>query len=201
MIRYVFMALIFFLGASVQAAAIDSGVIDNDHPAITYTGGWTVITDANGIAYGGTYVQTSSVSDSLTFETTAQAFSLYFIYANNGAAIQVCIDVDCTTVDTSGAPARGVITISELSSGLKTITISKTTDNVNVFNFDALYIHPDTTNEAHALNYSYEVDETEYTGVLTMSMTAGDALIALMLAALICVQVANTINGVMRDDV
>lgn len=184
-----------YLINSVAAAPLPEGLNDDRSILVSYSGVWTEATEA--AAYASTVSETTDSSAVLTLETYAQGFTLFFVYDATGAAVDICVDADCTSLDTLGATAQGNIEFTALASGLKTITIQKNTVDSNVFRFDALYIHPTpsesiTTENQQTVTFNY--DGMEYTGVHDLYVSSGDIAIILILLFIALLQVAQLIE-------
>lgn len=181
--RVVFLLIAIWITFPVLASApLDTGLYDDAYIVLDYSGGWTqqAITGA----FGGNVQQTTSQSDSVSFQLYSNAFTIFFMYGVGNDSVEVCIDETCTTVATNGAVASGMASFTALGAGLKDVTISKATDDASALDFDALYIHPYesevVTNET-ILSNSYSYNGESYTGSIAMSMDAGQVSMIRML--------------------
>jgi hypothetical protein len=183
--RYLTLLLMVLTAYPAAAAPLKTGLTDDAYPVIEYAGSWSDVTQAGAIA--GAYQQADSLADTVTLETYATGFTLFFWFDPAGGAVDVCVDsVDCVNVSTTGAAAPGKIEIIDLAAGLKEITVTKSVDDSSVFNFDGVYIHP-AGSDVNVISFEY-AGET-FSASLPLEITSGDFLIVILLAVIAAFQV------------
>lgn len=193
--RYLLLFLALSAGVYIASAApLMTGFTDDASPLITYGGDWSTVEDSS--AVNGAYHQADSLSDTVSISTYAPSVTVFFLYDGNGDTVEVCVNAgDCVPVNTLGATARGVIELSGLS-GESEISISKQTDDATVFNFDGVYIHPSNPAATDTNTIDFEYDGETMTASLPLTITAGDAVLALLLAVLVTIQLVSFVFNV-----
>lgn len=187
--RNLILLLLITIASTAYAGPLQTGLIDDTNPVLDYTGTWS---DGSYVdAYGGGYQTTSDVSASLLFETYATGFTLFFIYDALGDDVEVCVELDCTTVSTMGMVDVGKIELTALASGLKSVTVSKVTADTSVFLFDALYVHPEASaiSEVTEQQIEFDLEGQTFTGLLDLRITSGDAIQVMLLMAIFVLMV------------
>lgn len=197
MIRIMAFLMLAIFISPVHAAPLLTGFTDDTSVLISYAGAWAE--EENAAAIGVGYSSTVDVNAELTFETIASGFNVFFFFDPLGAEIEVCVDDTCTTINTLGASGVGSAEFVDLELRTKTVTISKTTDDGNVFQFDAVYIHPQLQQEVNPtetiISNAYELEDgATYTGSIHMRIDAGDIAIVVMLGFIAVIHMVQFIS-------
>jgi hypothetical protein len=188
---------LFILSVStVESATIPPGATDDAYLGLTYVGSWTDVTD--GVSYGGSHKMTTDFSASLSFEIYAEDFTYHFLSDPLAGSVDVCVDATCTTVSHTGTAGRGSQAFTALGAGLKSIVISKTTDDATSVTVDAVYIYPEQiqleVQQPEYINLStISVSGTDYTVATDLRVTSGDVAIFLMLVFIACISLFHFI--------
>lgn len=192
--RRLILLLLITTAINTSAAPLETGLVDDSSPVLDYVGAWSSGTYVD--AYGGGYQSTNDIAASLSFETFATGITIFFIYDSLGDDIEVCVDTDCIIVSTVGAVSVGKIELTNLASALKTVTVAKTTADASVFLFDAIYIHPSGESmEVAEQSIQFDYDGQAYSGILDLRISSGEALIIILMAGLLSIQLFNLILG------
>lgn len=189
---------LFFVTIAVSAAPLPDGFVDDRSLLIDYSGSWSEVVYID--AYAGRYRTTSASDAILSFDTYATGITVFFVYAPDGDEVEICIDADCQTISTRGAAAIGNIDISGLADELKTIKIKKVNNDATVFNFDAVYIHPQRkeTSQPYIFTDQFDFDGQTYTGAVDLRFSSGDMLIALLLSVSAVSSILKFVYGISR---
>jgi len=176
--------LYLLIVGTVAAVELESGFYDDDSPLLTYAGTWTPATDA--IANGGAYSESSSPGASVSFETRSTAITIYYLSHAAGPDVEICVDAECSTINTAGADAATSAALSDLNDGLKIITLTSDSG----IRFDGIYVHPlaepeVTPDPAVQVFDLTDSSGNDFAGQLINQMTAGDVLIFSALIVLI----------------
>lgn len=194
--RYFLTFLLMTIAFTVSAAPLQDGFTDDNSPLLVYAGIWTdsVYTEA----YGGSYQSSTNFGASVSFDTFATGFTIFFVYDPLGDDIEICVGLDCTIVSTLGATAIGSIELTGLDSTTKTITVSKVSNDLSVVNLDAIYIHPSRiliASEVNEYTFDFDYEGVGYTGVYDLRITSGEAILAILLTMLLTFKIFQFIVG------
>lgn len=193
--------LIIFIAVPTMAAMpLQEGITDDSSITLEYTGTWSTVSEAS--AFGSSYASTTDVSATLSWQTYATGFTLFYILTPTGGDIELCIDVNCQTLPTAGSTSQAALTLTGLSNTLKSITLTKLTDDGLPISFDAVYIYPsqplEVPDDSYLIAQHFEYESSMYTGVLDLRITSGDVAIILLLLFLIVIQIGQLVAQVIE---
>ena len=192
--KYLILSLMLFAVVTVAAVPIDSGLFDSTSPVLLRTGVWTE-TDFT-YAIGASALSTTA--GSLTFDMYTTGFTLFFLYNPAGGDVDVCVDMDCVSIDTAGGESRGRLDMSGYDSGFKTVTVTPTG---GTFYFDAVYIwHDEPMNPmTSGIEQEFSYGGETHTGFFAFSFTTGELVIILLLTFMAVLQIADFVRGMIHE--
>lgn len=198
---FILTAILIQVGATSAQSPLPSDLYDDSYFVLAYTGAWARVADTN--ALGNSVSQTTLAGSTVSFQTYATGFDLFYTFTPTGdASVLVCIDATCSTINTNGAPATGRATFTGLPAGLKVVEISKQVADGSDFNFDGIYLHPATPEEVPTtetvLMNEYTYNGELYTGSIAMSMDAGQVAMLRLLVFIAVISTLQLITGAFK---
>lgn len=127
--------------ATAESETLSPGLYEDNNPGLVYSGGWKLAQWSGEGPSSGTFTYTNGLDDSVQFNFTGEAVTIYRTMDYRRGPMRVCVDSTCSTVNNYSAIRRWMAPhrVTGLKSGLHSVTVTNL--STSYLDLDSVQIH------------------------------------------------------------